>query len=226
FTVVNAVLLRPLPYRDANRLVTVWSQNRTKGYDTDQVSPLDFADWRAKSRAFEKLAASTDVQYTMTGAGEPVTVIAYAFSADYFQVLGVSPWLGRTFLKEEEQPGKNQVVVLSYGFWQRHFGGDRELVNKTITLDGAHYAVICVMPPEFKYPARTEMWTPLVPNPEAANDRAYRYLRVMGRLKRGANVEQARAELNAVAARLAEEYPNTNKHNDTVNLIPLRQMIN
>ena len=225
FTVVNAVLLRPLPYRDANRLVTVWSQNRTRGYDTDLVSPLDFGDWSARSSAFEKLAASTDVQYTMTGSGEPVTVIAYAFSADYFQVLGVSPYVGRTFLKEEEQPGKNQVVVLSYGFWQRHFGGDRKLVNKTITLDGVPYTVIGVMPPEFKYPARTEMWTPLVPNPVAANDRAYRYLRVMGRLKRDANVEQARAELNGIAARLAEEYPNTNKQNDTVNLIPLRQMI-
>ena len=225
FSVVNAVLLRSLPYQDANRLVTVWSYNRARGDDTDLVSPLDFADWRAQSSAFENLAASTDEQFTMTGAGQPVTVIAYAFSADYFRVLGVTPLAGRTFLKEEEQPGKNQVAVLSYGFWQRHFGGDREILNKTISLDGAAYTVVGIMPREFRYPSRTEMWTPLAPDPQAANDRAYRYLRVMGRLKPGATLEQARAEMNGIAARLAEEYPGTNKQNDAVNLMPLRQVI-
>jgi predicted permease len=225
FSVVNAVLLRSLPYKDANRLVTVWSYNRARGDDTDLVSPLDFADWRAQSSVFENLAASTDEQFTMTGAGEPVTVIAYAFSADYFRVLGVTPLAGRTFLKEEEQPGKNQVAVLSYGFWQRHFGGDREILNKTISLDGAAYTVVGIMPRDFRYPSRTEMWTPLVPDPQAANDRAYRYLRVMGRLKPGATLEQARAEMNGIAARLAQEYPGTNKQNDAVNLMPLRQVI-
>jgi predicted permease len=225
FSVVNAVLLRSLPYQDANRLVTAWSYNRARGDDTDLVSPLDFADWRAQNGAFENLAASTDEQFTLTGAGEPMTVIAYAFSADYFRLLGVTPFAGRTFLREEEQPGKNQVVVLSYGFWRRHFGGDREILNKTITLDGAAYTVVGIMPREFSYPARTEMWTPLVPEPQAANDRAYRYLRVMGRLKPGATLEQARAEMNAIAARLAQEYPGTNKQNDAVNLMPLRQVI-
>jgi putative ABC transport system permease protein len=225
FSVVNTVLLRPLPYQDADRLVTVWSYNRTRGYDTDLVSPMDFADWRAQSNAFEKLAASTDVQYTMTGTGEPVTVIAYAFSADYFDVLGVRPLVGRTFSPDEEQPGKEHVVVLSYGFWQRHFGGDRELLNKTITLDGAPYTVVGVMPPEFKYPSRTELWTPLAPNPEAINDRNYRYLRVMGRLRRGEGLAQARAEMNGIASGLAKEYPDTNKEDDAVNLIPLREGI-
>ena len=225
FSVVNAVLLRSLPYQDANRLVTVWSYNRARGDDTDLVSPLDFADWRSQNSVFENLAASTDEQFTMTGGGEPVTVIAYAFSADYFRLLGVTPLAGRTFLKEEEQPGKNQVAVLSYGFWQRHFGGDREILNKTISLDGAAYTVVGIMPREFSYPSRTEMWTPLVPDPQAANDRAYRYLRVMGRLKPGATLEQARAEMNGIAARLAEEYPGTNKRNDAVNLMPLRQVI-
>jgi len=225
FGVVNTVLLRPLPYRDADRLVTVWSYNRTRGYDTDLISPLDFADWRVQSNAFEKLAASTDVQYTMTGAGEPVPVIAYAFSADYFDVLGVRPLLGRTFFPDEEQPGKNQVAVLSYGFWQRHFGAHRELINKTITLDGAPYTVVGVMPPEFKYPSRTELWTPLTPNAEAAIDRNYRYLRVMGRLRPAATLAQARTEMNGIANRLAKAYPATNKEDDAVNLIPLREDI-
>jgi putative ABC transport system permease protein len=225
FSVVNAALLRALPYKDAKRLVTVWSYNRARGDDTDLVSPQDFADWQAQNSVFEGLAASTDVQFTMTGKGEPVTVIAYAFSADFFGVLGVKPLAGRTFFKEEEQAGKNQVVVLNYGFWQRHFGGDRELLNKTITLDGAAYTVVGIMPADFQYPARTELWTPLVPDPAAVNDRAYRYLRVMGRLKPGATLEQARAQMNGIAARLAQEYPATNKQNDAANLIPLREMI-
>jgi len=225
FSVVNAVLLRPLPYQDAERLLTVWSFNRTRGFTTNLVSPLDLEDWRAQNHVFEGLAASADVVYTMTGSGEPVPVTAYAFSADYFQLLGVRPIAGRTFLREEEQPGKNHVVVLSYAFWQRHFGGDRELIDKNITLDGAPYTVVGVMPAEFSYPPRTEMWTPLAPEPQAAGDRAYRYLRVLGRLKAGVAISEARAEMNAIAARLAREYPPSNRDDDAINLIPLREMI-
>jgi len=100
FSLVNTVLLRPLPYKDAERLVTVWGYNKARGYTTDLVSPLDFADWRSQNHVFESMAASTDLQYTLTGRGEPAVIIAYAFSADYFRVLGVEPLLGRTFLPE------------------------------------------------------------------------------------------------------------------------------
>src|SRR5205807_9701978 len=106
FSVVNTVLLRPLPYKDADRLVTVWGYNRARGFKTDQVSPLDFADWRSQSHVFEEMAASTDAMYTLTGSGEPTPIIGYQFSANYFHVLGVTPLAGRTFLLEEEQPGK------------------------------------------------------------------------------------------------------------------------
>jgi predicted permease len=225
FSVVNAVLLRPLPYKDADRLVTVWSDNRTRGFSTELVSPLDFADWQAENQVFEGLAASTDVSYTLTGSGEPVQVTAYSFSADYFRLLGVRPMAGRTFLEEEEQPGKNHVVVLSYSFWQSHFGGDRNLLHREITLDGAPYTVVGVMPPQFRYPPRTEMWTPLSPDPQAAGDRAYRYLRVLGRLKPGVPMDRARVEMNGIAGRLAAEYAATNKEVDAVNLIPLRETI-
>ena len=225
FSVVNAVLLRPLPYRDADRLVTVWSYNRTRGFTTNLVSPLDLEDWRRQNHVFEGLAGSTDVVYTMTGSGEPVPVTAYSFSADYFQLLGVRPIAGRTFLREEEQPGKNHVVVLSDSFWQGHFGGDRGLIDKNITLDGAPYTVVGIMPAEFSYPPRTEMWTPLTPEPQAAGDRAYRYLRVLGRLKPGVSIAEARAEMNGIAAGLAREYANTNKDDDAISLIPLRENI-
>jgi predicted permease len=225
FSVVNTVLLRPLPYKDADRLVMVWGYNRARGFDTDQVSLLDFADWRTQNRVFEGMAASTDAMYTLTGAGEPAPIIAYQFSADYFRVLGVAPLLGRTFLQEEEKPGKNHVVVLSYSLWKSRFGGDRALVGKTVTLDGNPYTVVGVMPPGVQYPGVTELWTPLTPLSEAASDRSYRYLRVIARLKPGVTIPQAQTEMNTVAARLALEYPKTNKDEDATKIISLRQMI-
>jgi len=225
FSVVNTVLLRPLPYKDANRLVTVWGRNRAQGFDTDQVSPLDFADWRSQNRVFESMAASTDVVYTLTGAGEPELLIAYSFSADFFHVLGVPPLVGRTFLLEEEQPGRNNVAVLSYSLWQSRFGGRRDLVGKSISLDGAPYTVVGIMPPAFQYPTFTQLWTPLTVVKEAANDRAYRYLRVMARLKPGVSIEQAQAEMNTITRRLALEYPKTNKEEDATNIIDLRQWL-
>jgi predicted permease len=225
FALVDTVLLRPLPYRYPDRLVTVWSYNAAKGYDTDLVSPLDYQDWKSQNDVFESMGASTDVTYTLTGLGEPSLVIAYEFSADYFHVLGVAPLLGRAFLAEEEQPGKNHVVVLSYSFWQSHFGGNRDVAGKSITLDGQPYTITGVMPPDFKYPSFTELWTPYTVLPEAANDRAYRYLRVMARLKPGVTLQQALAEMNAIAGRLAVAYPSTNRDDAATNLIALRQMI-
>jgi putative ABC transport system permease protein len=225
FSVVNTVLLRPLPYKDANRLVTVWGRDRARGFTTDFVSPLDFADWRAQNRVFQSMAASTDVVYTLTGVGEPELLIAYSFSADFFHVLGVPPLVGRTFLPEEEQPGKNNVTVLSYSLWQSRFGGKRDLVGKSIRLDGAPYTVVGIMPPGFQHPPLTQLWTPLTVVKEATNDRAYRYLRVMARLKPGVSIQQAQAEMNTIARRLALAYPKTNKDEDAANIIGLRQMI-
>jgi putative ABC transport system permease protein len=225
FSVVNTVLLRPLPYKDADRLVTVWGRDRARGYDTDLVSPLDFADWRAQNHLFSSMAASTDVQYTLTGVGEPAVIVAYSFSADFFHVLGVAPLLGRTFLPEDEQPGRNNVAVLSYSLWQSRFGGRQDLVGKNISLDGAPYTVVGIMPPGFQYPTFTQLWTPLTILNEAANDRAYRYLRVMARLKPGVTIRQAQIEMNAIARRLALEYPKTNKDEDATNIISLRQML-
>ena len=225
FSVVNTVLLRPLPYKEADRLVMVRSYNQSRGFNADPVSPLDFADWRSQSHVFERMAASTDAMYTLTGAGEPVPIIAYQFSADYFPVLGVAPLLGRTFLPEEEQAGKDHVVVLSYSLWQQRFGGDRGLVGKTVTLNGTSYTVIGIMPPGVQYPGNTELWTPLTPLPEAAKDRAYRYLRVIARLKPGVTIPAAQTEMNTIAGRLAIAYPKTNKDEDATSIISLPQMI-
>jgi predicted permease len=225
FALVNTVLLRPLPYKDADRLVRVWSYNHARGYDTDLVSPLDYRDWHSQNHVFESMGASTDVTYTLTGSGQPSLIIGYAFSADYFRTLGVTPLLGRTFLTEEEQPGKNHVAVLSYAFWQNRCGGDRDILQKSITLDGQPYTVVGVMPPAFDHPSKTELWTPYTVLPEAATDRSYRYLRVIARLRPGVGIQQAQAEMNGIAARLAKEFPQTNEKDDATNLIGLRESI-
>ncbi|HXA08260.1 MAG TPA: ABC transporter permease, partial [Bryobacteraceae bacterium] len=223
FSVVNAVLLRPLPYKDAARLVTVWGCDQPKGFDTDQVSNPDFRDWKSQNHVFENMAASTDAMYTMTGAGEPAAITAYQFSPEFFNVMGVAPQLGRTFLPDEGQAGKNHVVVLSDHLWRERFGGDRGVVGSSVRLDGDPYTVVGVMPPSFRYPSATELWTPLTIIPQSANDRGLRYLRVMARMRPGVTMEQARIEMNTIAARLKSAYPDTNKDQD-VNLIGLRQL--
>jgi predicted permease len=221
FSVVNTVLLRPLPYRDADRLVMVWGYDRPRAFDTDQVSPPDLRDWQSQNRVFEQMAGATDVMYTLTGAGEPAPVIGYQFSADFFHVLGAAPLVGRTFVPDEEQAGKNHVVVLGYRLWRSRFGGDRALVGKNITLDGAPYTVVGVMPPAFQY-FGTELWTPLIVPPEAVQDRNYRFLRVAARLKPGVTVQQAQTEMNTIAGRLASAYPKTNK-DEGVNIMSMRE---
>jgi predicted permease len=221
FSVVNTVLLQPLPYRDADRLVMVWGYDRPHGYNTDQVSPPDFRDWQSQNQAFEAMAGSTDVMYTLTGAGEPAPITGYEFSAEYFRVLGVAPLIGRTFAPEEEQEGKNHVVVLGYRLWQSRFGADRSLVGKTIILDGAPYTVVGVMPQAFP-DTITQLWTPLTIPREAVQDRNYRFLRVIARLKPGVILQQAQTEMNTIAGRLANAYPKTNK-GEGANVMSMRQ---
>jgi putative ABC transport system permease protein len=223
FSVVNAVLLRPMPYKDADRLVSVWGQNKPKGYDLDLVSSLDFADWKAQSHSFENMGAATDAMYTLTGAGDPAAVVAYRFSADFFGVLGVPALLGRTFVQEEEHTGKDRVVVLSHRLWMTRFGGDRLVVGRNVVLDGKPYTVMGVMPASFQYPQRTELWTPLSFQPDYAKDRGIRWLRVMARLKPGKTVRQAEVEMQTIASRLEREYPSTNK-DQGARLVDLRQL--
>jgi predicted permease len=214
FSVVNTVLLQPMPYKQADRLVTIWGENKARGYDVDLVSYPDYLDWKSQNRVFESMGASTDEMFTMTGAGEPAALIGYQFSPDFFDVLGVPPLLGRTFARDEDQPGKNRVVVLNYRLWKTRLGGDAGILGKGITLDGQSYTVIGVMPKSFQYPPSVEVWTPLVIDPAYAKDRGIRWLRVMARRKPGATFDQARVAMKTIAARLRSAYPATNKDYD------------
>jgi putative ABC transport system permease protein len=224
FSVVNAVLLAPLPYNQPNKLVMVWSKNVSKGYKIFPVSGGDYSEWKSENSVFENMAASSDTLYTLTGAGDPEVVIGYQFSADYFRLLGAAPELGRTFLDEEDRPKGPNVVVLSDAIWRRAFGADPGIVGKSITLTGKPFAVVGVMPPDFKYPSLVELWTPLgLPASYLANY-SDTPLRVLARLKPGVTLKQAQAQMDSIQQRIAQEHPQTDSGNG-VNLIPLREQI-
>ncbi|MDQ3917671.1 MAG: ABC transporter permease, partial [Acidobacteriota bacterium] len=216
FSVVNAVLLRPLPYREPNRIVWVWGTCPLNDIKQEEASYPDFNDWRQQSRAFDGMGGSARTSMILTGGdGEPERVPGAVVVGDFFSVLGVEPMLGRKFLPEENESGKNRVVILSYGLWQRRFGGDPKIVGQTVSLQSNPYTVVGVMPPKFEQPEPGEvnsaqLWLPLEVTNNVKNARRGDFLGVVARLKPGATIEQARSELQTIAARLAEQYPPTN----------------
>src|SRR6266536_3411156 len=168
FSVTNAVLLQPLPFRDQASLVWVWERDLRTDRPRSSVSPVSLTAFRDETGVFEGIGSSYDEMYNLTGAGEPETIIAYRFSHNFFAVLGTPPLLGRTFLPEEDQPGHDRVVVLSHKLWTRHFDADPGVVGRSITLDGNSYTVVGVMPPGFQHPVMAELWTPIALTPELA----------------------------------------------------------
>lgn len=227
FSLVNAVLLQPLPFAEPERLVWMWGNIRNGGSQAS-VSPLDFLDYRKQNQSFEEFAAtiSVPVSANLTGNGdEPERLSAAAVTGNYFQALGVRPALGRVFAIENESPGRDQVVVLSHSLWQKRFGGDAAIVNKTITLDSKSYEVIGVMPSDFRFPANAELWLPL--NFDAGpgmKQRKAHFLRPIGKLKPWVTLGQAQADTDAIARRLEEQFPNTNT-GLSLRLVPLREQI-
>ncbi|HEV2864460.1 MAG TPA: ABC transporter permease [Pyrinomonadaceae bacterium] len=215
FSVVKGVLLSPLPYPEPERLVWVWESNATNGILKEPASLPNYNDWRTQAQGFDGLAAFSKAALSLTAEGqEPERIPSGVVSANFLDVLGVAPAQGRGFAPEENTPGQNRVVVLSHGLWQRRFGGDPKIVGRPITLNGNPYTVVGILPPSFREPvpgprSTWEMVIPLGFNFEQAGRRSD-YLSVVGRLKRGVTPEQGRAELSAIAGRLAEQYPATN----------------
>jgi putative ABC transport system permease protein len=212
FSVVNAVLLRPLDYPDPARLVVI-RETQLPDFPEFSVSPPNYLDWEKQTRSFENLAAYSGSRVNLTGDGEPQQLIGVKATAHYFDVYGIKPALGRTFLPEEDAPGKNHVVVLSYPFWQRVFGGATDVVGRPIQLNGEPYTVVGVAPLGFGIASKVDAWMPMAFEPkETANDnRGAHYLSVAGRLRPGVMVAQAEAELKVLAAQLATQYPDSNK---------------
>jgi putative ABC transport system permease protein len=204
FSVVNAVLLRPLQYSDPGRLVQVWQNFSQSGANQVTVSAPEFLDYKDQNRVFERMAAFRFQGFTLTGGNEPERMFGARVSADLFSMLGVAPALGRTFLPEEDQVGGPRAVILSHGLWQRRFGSDTTLIGKSLTLDGESFTVVGVMPPGFQFPPQAlqnELWANVPFDANDLNRRGWRPLGVIARLKSGVGLDQANAELKAIAGR-------------------------
>jgi predicted permease len=222
FSVVNAVLLGHLPYKNPGRLAMLWGTNVHRGVNKTPVSAGDYFEWKHRNTVFEDIASSHDNQVTLTGIGHPQLLFGYDFSANYFSILGVSPQLGRTFSANEDRPGGRKVVVLSDKLWRGTFLADSGIVGKSITLDGEPYAVTGVMPGSFDFPPGTQVWMPIALPDSAAGDYQHQYVRVMGRLKPGLSLEQAQSQMTALGAQIDAEHPTTDAGNG-VDIVPLRK---
>ncbi len=214
FSVVNGVLLRPLEFRDPDRLVRVWHVPPAKsfpGMTTFSVSAANYLDWERQNHVFEGMAIYTFHGFTLTGSDKPEQVDACAATSGFFSTLGVQPMLGRVFSSEEDQPGQSNVVVLSHRLWQEHFGSNPDIVGQDINLDGQSYLVAGVMPASFQFPDFAQMWTPMAWTDKERAVRGEHHSVVVARLKPGIDLKQAQAEMNTISSRLEQQYPEDNK---------------
>jgi predicted permease len=207
FSVFNGVLLRPLPYPDADRITMMWMDNRPQGIKEDIGSYPNYQDWRAQSTSFEHVAAYTGGAFTLTGADEPERIPGARTTANFHDVMGLRPVLGRLYTEAHEQVGQDSVVLLSYGLWQRKFGGAPDVLGKTMVLNGVAHEIIGVMPPELRLPSTAQLWKPLAPSEGQRAARTSFWLPVIGKLKPGISVEQAQTEMTGIASRIEAEYP-------------------
>ena len=209
FSFIYAVLLHPVPWKDPGRIVNFWETHSKKGVEREIVSPANFLEWRDQNQIFEQTAAWRFQYFNLTGRDEPERVQGLAVSPSYFPLLGVKPALGRTFLSDEEQPGHNNVVILSHGFLQRRFSSDPQLIGQKITLEGEPFTVVGVLPPDFLIfrvlNRQLDLYVPFVFNLNQLNRQEHSIF-VYARLKPGVSLPQAQAEMDAIYSRLEQEY--------------------
>ncbi|HEY3040199.1 MAG TPA: ABC transporter permease [Pyrinomonadaceae bacterium] len=209
FSVVNGVLLRPLPFKEPDRLMMI-RETKLPQFPEFSVAPGNFLDWKKQNTVFERLVAYKGSSLNLIGTDDPERLRALNVTEGFFAMLGAQPQLGRDFLAEEDQVGHNNVVILSYGLWQRRFSGDPKILNQTITLNRQAYTVIGVMPATFHFGSgenELDLWTPMAFTEEQAQNHGGHGLVAIGQLKPGITVDQARAEMSAIAGRLAAQYP-------------------
>jgi len=211
FSIADAFLLRPLPFHDLDRLVVALELRPHETMDTNSIAPATFLDWQHRAQSFESMGAFDWNDQSLTGAGVPQKVQGVAVTSNYFDILEARPVLGRGFQPGEDQPGRDQEVVLSHGLWVRQFAGDSAVLGRQIRLDGQTYTVIGVMGKEFDFPKPAELWTPMAFDEKDRADRARRYVIPVGRLKKGVTVAQAQSEMNRIAAEIGARFPETNR---------------
>jgi len=220
FSVVNAVLLRPLPFANSEQLMNVWETDSARGYKRGAASYPNFVDWREQNHVFERMATYHDNDFILTGRGEPARLQGAVVNADLFPLLGVAPVIGRGFLPDEDKPGEGgRVVVLSQALFQKRFNSDPNIVNQSLVLDGKNYTIVGVMPSAFQFPVQNEpveLWTTVAVDREGkeplTDQRGAHYMNVIARLKPGVSKEQAQAEMTSISARLEQQYPDKDLH--------------
>ena len=188
----------------------VWEDASRHGYPRDTPAAANFVDWRDQNTVFEGMAAIADESFNLTGTGDPERIEGRKVSANLFPPR-VDPQIGRTFTSAEDQPGGPRVALLSYGLWQRRFGGDNNIVGQSLNLNGEPYTVVGVMPARFQFPTNEDdLWVPIAFTTQQAANRNRHYLQVLARLKPGTSLEQAQTEMNTIASRLQQQYPQSN----------------
>jgi len=208
FSVVNAVLLRPLQFKDPDQLVIVWEDAAFAGFPRNTPAPANYFDWKNQNQSFTDMATCAELSFNITGDGDPERVMAYAVTSNFFPLFGVQPLLGRNILPEEDRPGGNKVVLLSHSLWQSRYGGDPNILNRDILLNGEKHSVVGVMPPSFQFLEReVRLWVPIAFDQEEMTNRGGHYLNVVARLKPGVAIPQAQADMNAVQSRIVKDHP-------------------
>lgn len=208
FSVINAVMLRPLPFYEPDRLAMIWEDASFIGFPQDTPAPGNFADWKAQSQTFEDMAARGNRSFNLAGDGEPEKLQAYEVTANFFPLLGVKPALGRNFSPEEDQPGAPKVAIISHNLWQNRYGADPAILNRNILLNDEPYTVIGVMPANFQFgESFINLWTPIAFSSQDLANHGDHYLNVVGRMKPGVTLEQANADIRTIMKRIGERFP-------------------
>ncbi len=208
FSVVNSVLLRPLPFHEPERLAMIWEDASSIGFAQDTPAPGNYADWKAQTQTFAELAARDNRSFNLTGDGEPEKLHAYGVTANLFPMLGVAPALGRNFSAQEDQPDAPKLVIISHNLWQNRYGADPAILNRTLLLNDEPYTVIGVMPADFSLgESYVKAWVPAAFTAEELANRRNHYLNVFGRLKPGVTLAQANADIQTITKRIAERFP-------------------
>jgi putative ABC transport system permease protein len=210
FSTIHALLINPLPFPEQDRVVAIWDKNPSRGLEHNEVAMANYLDWRAQNQSFEHLALERWWSTNLTAGETPERVQGFLVTANFLDVLGVTPIKGRNFLEEENQPGKDAVAIITNSVWQRRFGSDPNIVNKTITTNGVVRTVVGVLPEDFNYPKGAEVYAPIALTPELMKSRGSHSYYVIGKLKPGVSLNNAQAEMDTITARLAAQYPNTN----------------
>ncbi|MBV9924270.1 MAG: ABC transporter permease [Acidobacteria bacterium] len=224
FSVVNSVLLRPLPYPQPEQLVQLWESRPRQNMPRVEIAPHEFIAWAEQSQSFQRLAAIDSAEYNLTGRGEPARVTGALVSAGYFPLLGVQPVQGRAFLEEEDRPGASEVVVLSHELWQTRFNSDPSIVGQTLSLDGVACTIVGVLPRGFRLPQGAALARPIAFSAEDRTRPGSHFLNVLGRLKDGVGAPQAEAEMATVASRVEQSLGGTNVGHQVV-VVPLHEQV-